>query len=162
MYQLIDLGKADFFVDFQSFMSANKVASKSQNCPLWYMYCLNSTLALVCRLMRKSMNLNMTGQFLLYFSYALKRNNLYFDHNLHTYYIQILLLYRHYCRRLVWEFWKTKDQSGCGMGDQRTKYYPGKVEKILEGSLDLIPSPSPSMGGKVCLRFKENISGCCQ
>ena len=127
MYQLIDLGKADFFVDFQSFMSANKVASKSQNCPLWYMYCLNSTLALVCRLMRKSMNLNMTGQFLLYFSYALKRNNLYFDHNLHTYYIQILLLYRHYCRRLVWEFWKTKDQSGCGMGDQRTKYYPGNL-----------------------------------
>jgi len=35
----------------------------------------------------------------------------------------------------------------------------GKVEKILKGSLDLIPSPSPSvkiqiMGGKVCLRRK--------
>ena len=34
----------------------------------------------------------------------------------------------------------------------------GKVEKILKGSLDSIPSPSPSvkiqiMGGKVCLRF---------
>ena len=34
-----------------------------------------------------------------------------------------------------------------------------KVEKILTGSLDSIPSPSPSvkiqiMGGKVCLRFK--------
>ena len=34
-----------------------------------------------------------------------------------------------------------------------------KVEKILEDSLDLIPSPSPSekiqiMGGKVCLRCK--------
>ena len=34
-----------------------------------------------------------------------------------------------------------------------------KVEKILRGSLDLIPSPSPSvkiqiMGGKVCLRCK--------
>ena len=34
-----------------------------------------------------------------------------------------------------------------------------KVEKILEGSLDSIPSPSPSvkiqiMGGKVCLRCK--------
>ena len=34
-----------------------------------------------------------------------------------------------------------------------------KVEKILNGSLDLIPSPSPSvkiqiMGGKVCLRCK--------
>ena len=34
-----------------------------------------------------------------------------------------------------------------------------KVEKILKGSLDLIPSPSPSvkiqiMGGKVCLRCK--------
>ena len=34
-----------------------------------------------------------------------------------------------------------------------------KVEKILKGSLDLIPSPSPSvkiqiMAGKVCLRWK--------
>ena len=34
-----------------------------------------------------------------------------------------------------------------------------KVDKILKGSLDLIPSPSPSvkiqiMGGKVCLRCK--------
>jgi hypothetical protein len=34
-----------------------------------------------------------------------------------------------------------------------------KIEKILKGSLDLIPSPSPSvkiqiMGGKVCLRCK--------
>jgi hypothetical protein len=34
-----------------------------------------------------------------------------------------------------------------------------KVEKILKASLDLIPSPSPSveiqiMGGKVCLRCK--------
>ena len=34
-----------------------------------------------------------------------------------------------------------------------------KVEKILKGSLDSIPSPSPSlkiqiMGGKVCLRCK--------
>ena len=34
-----------------------------------------------------------------------------------------------------------------------------KVEKILKGSLDLIPSPSPSvkiqiMGGKVCLMCK--------
>ena len=34
-----------------------------------------------------------------------------------------------------------------------------KVEKILKGSLNLIPSPSPSlkfqiMGGKVCLRCK--------
>ena len=34
-----------------------------------------------------------------------------------------------------------------------------KVEKILKGSLDLIPSPSPSvkiqiMGGKICLRYK--------
>ena len=34
-----------------------------------------------------------------------------------------------------------------------------KVEKILKGSLDLIPSPSTSvkiqiMGGKVCLRYK--------
>ena len=38
-----------------------------------------------------------------------------------------------------------------------------KVEKILKGSLDLIPSPSPSMkiqilGRKVCLRCK----GLCQ
>ena len=35
----------------------------------------------------------------------------------------------------------------------------GKVEKILKGSLDSIPSPSPSvkiqiMGGKFCLRCK--------
>ena len=35
-----------------------------------------------------------------------------------------------------------------------------KVENILKGSLDLIPSPSPSvkiqiMGGKVCLRCKS-------
>ena len=34
-----------------------------------------------------------------------------------------------------------------------------KVEKVLKGSLDLIPSPTPSvkiqiMGGKVCLRCK--------
>ena len=32
-----------------------------------------------------------------------------------------------------------------------------KVENFLKGSLDLIPSPSPSftiMGGKVCLRCK--------
>jgi hypothetical protein len=38
-------------------------------------------------------------------------------------------------------------------------YLSGKVEKILKGSLDSIPTPSPSvkiqiMGGKVCLRFK--------
>ena len=37
--------------------------------------------------------------------------------------------------------------------------YFDKVEKILKGSLDLIPSPSPSMkiqimGGKVCFRCK--------
>ena len=36
---------------------------------------------------------------------------------------------------------------------------PGKVESILKGSLDLIPSPSPSvkiqiMGGKGCLWYK--------
>ena len=35
----------------------------------------------------------------------------------------------------------------------------GKVEKIFKGSLDSIPSPSPSvniqiMGGKVCLKHK--------
>ena len=35
-----------------------------------------------------------------------------------------------------------------------------KVEKILKGSLDSIPSPSPTvkiqiMGGKVCLRCKD-------
>ena len=39
------------------------------------------------------------------------------------------------------------------------KYICFKVEKILNGSLDLIPSPSPSvkiqiMAGKVCLRCK--------
>ena len=38
-------------------------------------------------------------------------------------------------------------------------WYKFKVERILKGSLDLIPSPSPSvkiqiMGGKVCLRCK--------
>ena len=37
--------------------------------------------------------------------------------------------------------------------------FAGKVEIILKGSLDSIPSPSPSvklqiMGGKVCLRCK--------
>jgi hypothetical protein len=37
-----------------------------------------------------------------------------------------------------------------------------KVEKILKGSLDSIPSPSPSvniqiMGGKACLRCEGNI-----
>ena len=35
----------------------------------------------------------------------------------------------------------------------------GKLEKILEGSVDSIPSPTPSvkiqiMGGKVCLRCR--------
>ena len=39
------------------------------------------------------------------------------------------------------------------------------VEKILKGSLDLIPSPSPSvkiqiMGGKVCLRCKGKTQQC--
>ena len=36
----------------------------------------------------------------------------------------------------------------------------GKVEKILKGSLDLIPSPSAKiqiMGGKVCLRSLVNF-----
>ena len=38
-----------------------------------------------------------------------------------------------------------------------------KVEKILKGNLDLIPSPSPSvkiqiMGGKVCWRCKGKTS----
>jgi hypothetical protein len=41
----------------------------------------------------------------------------------------------------------------------RTNQRVLKVEKILKGSLDLIPPPSPSgkvhiMGGKICLRFK--------
>ena len=41
-----------------------------------------------------------------------------------------------------------------------------KVEKTLKGSLDLIPSLSPSvkiqiMGGKVCLR-RKGIAGHCQ
>ena len=40
-----------------------------------------------------------------------------------------------------------------------TQHATSKVEKILEGSLNLIPSPSPSLkiqivGGKVCLRCK--------
>ena len=43
-----------------------------------------------------------------------------------------------------------------------------KVEKILKGRLDSIPSPSPSvkiqiMGEKVCLRcIGKNIAGRCQ
>jgi hypothetical protein len=40
-----------------------------------------------------------------------------------------------------------------------------KVEKILIGGLDLIPSPSPSMkiqimGGKICLRCKGKTYRC--
>jgi hypothetical protein len=38
--------------------------------------------------------------------------------------------------------------------------FPLKVEKILKGSLDLIPSPSVKiqiLGGKVCLRCKGKI-----
>ena len=43
--------------------------------------------------------------------------------------------------------------------DQFILLHIGKVEKILKGSLDSIPSPSPSakiqiMGGKVCLMSK--------
>ena len=43
---------------------------------------------------------------------------------------------------------------------QRVKTDLSKVENILKGSLNLIPSPSPSvkiqiMGGKVCLRCKH-------
>jgi len=50
------------------------------------------------------------------------------------------------------EFWLDDLWRGCGLGC--------KVEKILKGSLDLIPSPSPSvkiqiMGGKVGLRCKS-------
>ena len=47
----------------------------------------------------------------------------------------------------------------------RIKLYIGKAEKILKGSLDLIPSPSPSvkvqiMGGKVYFRYKgETLLG---
>jgi hypothetical protein len=40
-----------------------------------------------------------------------------------------------------------------------------KVEKIVEGSLDLIPSPSVNIQilcGKFCLRCRrQNIAGCC-
>ena len=41
-------------------------------------------------------------------------------------------------------------------------FISGKVEKFLKGSLDLIPSPSPSveiqiMGWKACLRCKGKI-----
>jgi hypothetical protein len=40
-----------------------------------------------------------------------------------------------------------------------SEMHSGKVEKILKGILDSIPTPSPSlkiqiMGGKVCLRCK--------
>ena len=43
------------------------------------------------------------------------------------------------------------------MGVESVTYYPFEVEKILKGSLDLIPSPSASVkiqiiGGKVYLR----------
>ena len=46
-----------------------------------------------------------------------------------------------------------------GSASSLSDYVSGKVEKILKGSLDSIPSPSPSvkiqiMGGKVCLRCK--------
>ena len=46
------------------------------------------------------------------------------------------------------------------LAEELTRLCPhNKVEKILKGSLDLIPSPSPSVkiqsiGEKVCLRFK--------
>ena len=45
---------------------------------------------------------------------------------------------------------------------------PNKVEKIIKGSLDSIPSPSPLvkiqiMGGKVYLMSeRQNITACCQ
>ena len=45
---------------------------------------------------------------------------------------------------------------------ERTHLQEDKVENVLKGSLDLIPSPSPSvkiqiMDGKVCLRCKGKI-----
>ena len=43
------------------------------------------------------------------------------------------------------------------MWSKHVNFYTDKVEKILKGSLDLIPSPSVKiqiMGGKVCLRCK--------
>ena len=54
--------------------------------------------------------------------------------------------------------WKTKDEKR-RIGELTISKTKGKVEKILKGNLDLIPSPSPSvkiqiMGGKVCLRCK--------
>jgi len=44
----------------------------------------------------------------------------------------------------------------------KSQFYLHKVEKILKGNLDLIPSPSSSvkiqiMGVKVCLRCKGKI-----
>ena len=54
----------------------------------------------------------------------------------------------------------SKDKKGEYLGEVKRK---DSVEKILKGSLDSIPSPSPSvkiliMGGKVCLRCKGKKS----
>ena len=43
-------------------------------------------------------------------------------------------------------------------------FFQNKIEKILKGSLNLIPSPSPSvkiqiMGGKICFRCKGKTLG---
>ena len=53
-----------------------------------------------------------------------------------------------------------KSQKFSSMKQNMYRMIYSKVEKILEGSLDSIPSPSPSvkiqiMSGKVCLRCKS-------
>ena len=52
------------------------------------------------------------------------------------------------------------NQSNCNI--TLSNQHLTKVEKVLKGSLDLIPSSSPSvkiqiMGGKICLRCKGNV-----
>ena len=57
-----------------------------------------------------------------------------------------------------------KNQFKCEMCDYSCSL-KGKVEKILKGNLDWIPSPSPSvkiMGTKVFLMGRQNIAGHCQ
>ena len=53
----------------------------------------------------------------------------------------------------------SKEAGWCGKDEYRPKIVIIKVEKILKGSVDSIPSPLPSvkiqiMGGKVCLSCK--------
>ena len=76
---------------------------------------------------------------------------------------------KHWFKR-IWIFWsyQSTQRTQCSSGNKlkavqnfyhRLLLFHSKVEKISQGSLDLIPSPSPSvkiqiMGEKVCLRCK--------